>query len=63
MGMLENIHGEEILPMDGKKIIEQIERNKNTPDKPSLTQLLETFMKKSINSQGNNGRTSHKVQE
>ena len=36
MGVLENIHGEEITPMDGKKIIEQIERNKNTPDKPTV---------------------------
>ena len=39
MGTLENIQGEEIQPLDGKKIIEQIERNKNTPDKPT-TPLL-----------------------
>ena len=36
MGVLGNIQGEQILPMDGKKIIEQIERNKNTPDKPTV---------------------------
>ena len=35
MGTLENIQGEEIQPLDGKKIIEQIERNKNTPGKPT----------------------------
>ncbi len=32
MGVLENIHGERILPIDGKKIVEQINASKSTPD-------------------------------
>jgi len=31
MGILENIHGEKIQPMDGKKIIEQLEREDPHP--------------------------------
>jgi len=32
MGIFENVQGERILPMDGKKIVEQIEQSKNTPN-------------------------------
>jgi hypothetical protein len=31
MGLLENIHGETIQPMDGKKIIEQLEKEDVNP--------------------------------
>jgi hypothetical protein len=32
MGVLENIHGKRILAIDGKKIVEQINASKSTPD-------------------------------
>ncbi len=35
MGIKENFHGKPILPMDGKKIIEQIEQDKKDWPKPT----------------------------
>jgi hypothetical protein len=49
MGVLENIHGERILPMDGKKIVEQINASKSTPDnlpKPLSPAEQKEFLKK-----------------
>ena len=41
MCVLENIQGEQMMTLDGKKIIEQIECNKNTPDKPTVPLSLQ----------------------
>jgi hypothetical protein len=51
MGMLENIQCERILPMDGKKIVEQINASKNTPNdlpKPLSPSEQKEFLAKLI---------------